>query len=368
MPGRTSRRFLTVGAITLFVVGICALLFWLKFHKVTGKLFRPEFQKGMTYVTWNKDALGTPFSDTSLERLRATNTEWVAFVPSWYQAQYNSTEIAPSQKTPTDEGLVHAIERAHQLGFKVMLKPHLDLSEGAEINWRGEIDFPNDTGWRAWFESYATFILHYAALAQQHQVELFCVGTELTNAAAWHEALWRDVIQRVRGVYRGPLTYAANWNEEYQLIKFWDALDYAGLDPYFPLSEQEIPTLAQLREGWLKHLPDIESWQQRINKPVLITEVGYKSVVGTAQAPWEDAPNPISLELQRDCYQAFFEMFWSKPWFYGVYWWHWGTNEKMGGEGHRGFTPQNKPTQALLTEWYGAKVAARRWPLPSKPR
>ena len=320
----------------------------------------------MTYATWHQDALGSAFSDTSLERLKATNTEWVAFVPAWYQLQYNSPQLTPTSKTPTDDSLIHAIQRAHELGFKIMLKPHVDLSEGSGINWRGEIDFPNEAGWRAWFESYTAFILHYATLAQQQQVELFCVGTELTNAASWHEALWREVIQRVRGVYRGPLTYAANWNEEYQLVKFWDALDYAGLDPYFPLSEQDVPTLAELRTGWLTHLPEIERWQQQINKPVLFTEIGYKSVVGTAKTPWADTASPINLELQRNCYQALLELFWSKPWFYGVYWWHWGTHEKMGGPEHRGFTPQNKPAQALVTEWYATRPVARRWPLPSK--
>ena len=94
MGSRTSRKVLAAGIVALLLVGFCILLFWSKFHKATGKSFRPEFQKGMTYATWNKDALGSPFSDTSLERLRATNTEWVAFVPVWYQVQYNSTEIA----------------------------------------------------------------------------------------------------------------------------------------------------------------------------------------------------------------------------------------------------------------------------------
>lgn len=359
------RKSLTAGLTVLGIAALCAAVFWLNFNKATTK-FRPKFQKGMTYATWNKDALGSQFSDVSLERLKATNTEWVAFVPTWYQAEYNSTKIAPTSKTPTDESLLHAMARARELGFKIMLKPHVDLSEGAAINWRGEIDFPNAEAWRPWFETYTDFILHYATMAHQQQVDLFCVGTELTNAAAWHEAQWRDIIQRVRSVYTGPLTYAANWNEEYQLIKFWDALDYAGIDPYFPLSEEDAPTLIQLREGWLKIMPDLEAWQKRINKPVIFTEIGYKSVDGATRRPWEDAANPLNAELQRDAYQALLELFWSKPWFFGVYWWHWGTHEKMGGEQHRGFTPQNKPAQALLTEWYAKRMVARRWPLPTE--
>ena len=51
-------------------------------------------------------------------------------------------------------------------------------------------------------------------------------------------------------------------------------------------------------------------------------------------------------------YQALLETFWTQPWFAGIYWWHWGTHEKMGGANHRGFTPQNKPAQELVAAWY----------------
>jgi len=350
MAGPKPLRALGLIALLLLALGVAlASAYWLK----TRAKLRPAFQKGMTYATWTQDALGSAFSDASLERLAATGTEWVAFVPTWYQRQYNSTEIAPTSKTPTDESLLHAIGQAHRLRLKVMLKPHLDLSEGAGVNWRGDIEFPNDpNGWRAWFESYTRFILHYAALAQENRVELFCVGTELTSASVWHEQEWRDLIRRVRAAFRGPVTYAANWNEEYTLIKFWDALDYAGLDPYFPLSDQDRPTLEELKAGWQPHLAEIAIWQQRIKKPVLFTEVGYKSVTGAARAPWEDGTGPVDLELQRDCYQALLETFWPQPWFAGIYWWYWGTHEKMGGSSHRGFTPQSKPAQAVVSDWY----------------
>jgi hypothetical protein len=156
-------------------------------------------------------------------------------------------------------------------------------------------------------------------------------------------------------VYDGPLTYAANWNEEYALIKFWDALDYAGLDAYFPLSDKDRPTLEELKDAWQAHLAEIERWQQTINKPVVFTEIGYKSIRGAARKPWEDAIGEVDVGLQRECYQALLETFWDRPWFSGVYWWYWGTHEKMGGGSHRGFTPQNKPAQELVVAWYRKK-------------
>lgn len=319
----------------------------------------PQFQKGITYVTWDRAAYGKNFSDASLARLPALGCEWVAIMTSWYQKDYNSTEIAPAAKTPSDESLIHAIDEAHRLGLKILLKPHLDLLKTGY--WRGEIDFPDESGWEEWFKSYRDFIVHYAKIAQEKGVEMFCVGVELTGPSVWKPELWdKYVIQEVRKVYTGPITYAANWNEEYLNITFWDKLDYAGLDAYFPLSDKERPTLEDLREGWNKYMPDIEAWQKKINKPVLLTEVGYKSSTGAAKTPWEhQLGREVDLHLQSDCYTAMFEAFWDKPWFYGMYWWYCGTNERMGGSEDRGFNVQNKPAQEIIKQWYHKPINKR---------
>ncbi len=314
----------------------------------------PVFQRGMSYVTWSKQAYGADFSDSSLQRVKEVGADWVALVPAWHQAHYDSTQIGPTDASPSDESLIHAITTAHQLGLKVMLKPHVDLTEGASINWRGEIDFPNTSKWNEWFASYRQFIVHYATLAEAQRVDLFCVGTELSMSTLVHSDLWRSqIIPAVRGVYHGSLVYAANWNDEYQNVKFWDLLDYAGLDPYFPLSDKDRPTSDELKNAWKVPLEEIERWQQQINKPVIFTEIGYSSATGAAKRPWENSPKgDVDLELQSDLYQAVFETFWNRPWFHGMYCWYWGTNERMGGSTHRGFIIQNKPVQSLVSAWY----------------
>ncbi|MDD4879334.1 MAG: glycoside hydrolase TIM-barrel-like domain-containing protein [Candidatus Omnitrophica bacterium] len=257
-----------------------------KKHKKIERPSFPQFQKGITYVTWDRVAYSKGFSDLSMSRLSSLGCQYIAIVTTWYQNDYNSTEIRAGAYTPTDESLAHAIRQAHDLGLKVMLKPHLDLVKSGY--WRGEVQFNNDADWEAWFKSYGNFIVHYAALAEENGVELFCVGVELTAPATYKGELWdKYVISEVRKVYTGPITYAANWNEEYQNITFWDKLDYAGLDAYFPLSDKDKPTIDDLREGWKKYMPEIEAWQKRINKPVVLTEVGYKSSSGAAKAPWE---------------------------------------------------------------------------------
>jgi len=320
-----------------------------------------EFQNGMCYVTWNKDRYLSEGSDASLEEMARTGTEWVALTINWYQDKCYTTSIFSTEKTPSDLSLIHAIDKIHSLGMKVLLKPHLDLLDTSGGSWRGEIACARDTDWDAWFDSYGDFITHYARMAQEHDVELFCIGTELTSVATIKESLWKTkVIKPVRDVYKGPLTYAANWNEEYTHVKFWDEMDYVGIDAYFPLSEKDSPSLDELREGWKHWVEEIEAFQAKVNKPIIFPEVGYCSAKGTAKMPWEDLQRgDVDLRLQADCYQTLLEAFWDKDWFYGVYWWRWGTDVKFGGPLNRGYSLQNKPAEHIIREWYSKPTPVR---------
>ena len=320
--------------------------------------FCPEFQKGMNFVAWTPDGYKNTNAVRSIDQLATLGVEWVGVVPTWYQEKVDSKEIFPlKDKTSSDESLVYAIRTLHDKKFKVMLKPHLDILKG-EGKWRGDIGYALQEDWQVWFDNYTAFILHYAELAKQEKVELFCIGTELTNVAISQPAFWKELIKKVREVYKGPLTYAANWSEEFDAIEFWDELDYAGIDPYFPLVTSLRPTVEQLKGAWEDWLKKIEPWQKKIDKPVIITEIGYKSSVGANEEPWQHSPiGGVDLELQVNCYEALLETFWDKPWFYGVYWWYWGVHPNMGGNTDRGFTPQNKPAQEVVREWYKKTIS-----------
>lgn len=319
-------------------------------------VFKPEFQKGMTYVSWSDKGYTNPESIKSMEQMASLGVDWTALIVTQYQDTYDSTRVYPAKgKTATDESLIFAIKKLHDLKFKIMLKPHLDLVN-SNGKWRGEIGFTDQAGWDEWFKSYTAFILHYAAIAAAENVEQFCIGTELSNATVSQPALWRELIKKIREIYKGKLTYAANWDEEFERIEFWDALDYAGVDSYFFLVAPSKPSVEQLTDVWNDWIRIIEAWQKKINKPVIFTEVGYKSSAGSVDEPWQHATvGELDLELQVKCYKALLQSFWDKPWFYGVYWWYWGVNPRMGGVENKGFTPQNKPVESVIKEWYKDK-------------
>jgi hypothetical protein len=325
------------------------------------KVLKYEFQKGMTYVAWTGSGYSNENSVKAMEQMASLGVNWVAVLATSYQDKHNSPKVYPQMdKTPSDQSLIFAIRKLHELKFKIMLKPHLDIVEG-NGKWRGEIGFDSDTDWQAWFDSYTAFILRYADIAAKENVEIICIGTELTNAALTQPERWRELIKKVREVYKGQLTYAANWDKEFKEIAFWDALDYAGIDPYFPLVTSTRPQVEELKSAWQDWLKSIEEWQKKINKPVVFTEIGYKSSRDAADEPWQHASmGELDLVLQVNLYQALLETFWEKPWFYGAYWWYWGTNPRMGGENNRGFTPQNKPAQDVIKEWYTKPLSQQR--------
>ena len=131
-----------------------------------------EWQKGMCYVTWNKDRYSSPESDLSLKEVAKTGATWVSILTTWYQEKCHTTVIFPTKDTPTDESIIHAIDTAHSLGMKVMLKPHLDIVDISSGTWRGEVACISEPDWKAWFESYRDFILHYARIAQDQNVDM----------------------------------------------------------------------------------------------------------------------------------------------------------------------------------------------------
>jgi len=315
-----------------------------------------KFQKGMGYVSWSKEGYVNPESDKSLEAMRRTGTEYVSILVTWYQSNCSSRDIQRTDITPSDESLIHAIRKAHELGMKVMLKPHLDLLDTSDGSWRGEIGCTKEEDWKEWFAKYTDYIMYYAEMAQKEKVELYCVGTELSTTDLTKGYMWKELIAKVRTKYSGALTYAAHW-DTYADIRFWEDLDYVGVNAYFPLTEKMDPTYEELKAGWDKWVAEMEEFQKQVNKPIIFPESGCNSCDGAAIRPWEHSPRrEVNLLLQENYYKVLFDVFYGKEWFYGMYWWYWGTSPNMGGKYNRGFTPQNKPSEDVVKEWYAKTV------------
>ncbi len=264
-----------------------------------------------------------------------------AIVQTEYMDNPNSIVIKPHKmKSHTDSELVDLINCMNSKGLRVMLKPHVDVSDDS---WRGDIKPQNK---EQWFRAYTDFIAHYAEIAEAKEVEALVIGTEFKSLNGNnHRNDWSNVVKRIREVYSGKLTYAANW-DDYKNVCLWDLVDFVGIDAYFPTSTDKDPSLQSLISGWSKWKEELDEWQKKVNKDIVFTELGYRSIDYAAREPWEYLQEkPINQKLQARCYEALIEAFKEKPWFKGVLFWNWMPRKDYGGKFNTDFTPQHKPAE-----------------------
>jgi hypothetical protein len=314
-----------------------------------GVILPGEFHKGVNYTSWNADELGLEVSDSSLVYLANLGVKHVALMVVWYQPDAHAKAIFPDpKKTASDASLAHAINVCHKLGMKVMLKSHVDLEDG---EFRTNI-LPN----QEWFDSYKKFILHYAELSAKYNVEIFSVGTELSNTSikTWR-GRWSDIINDVRKIYKGPIIYDANW-DEYETVSFWNEVDYIGIDAYFPLTEKKDPTKEDLAAAWKDIADKLEAWLKVNNlaqKGIVFTEVGYDAVDGSNMQPWRVLPTIADQKEdqreQADCLDSMMRVLSGRNWFRGFYWWNYFPRPDLGA---LGYTLRNKEGEKVLVDWF----------------
>jgi len=196
-------------------------------------------------------------------------------------------------------------------------------------------------------------------MAEEEAVEMFAVGTELVEAQK-HEARWRELVAKVREVYKGPLIYCANHGSE-EDVAWWDAVDYIGIDAYYPLCASEDPTAAELDAAWAPIIARIAALSERTGRRVIFSEIGYTSVRGTASMPfsWELA-GPTDDKAQADCYEALFRNVCPQPWFDGLILWSWQIERADNPYRARDFTPEGKPAEGIVRNWFARSVSSFR--------
>jgi len=313
-----------------------------------------EFMRG---VCW--EAAGH-IDSTDIEPLVRIHANWISQTPFGWQRRRDGPEIRGSYGGPrrwggfwgeSDDGIEATTRWAHERRIRVLLKPHIWTHGG----WSGTIAMKSEADWATWFKDYREFILHYADLAERCGAEALAVGTELGGTTR-HGREWRSIIAEVRRHYHGPLVYCANWAEDLEGVQFWDALDWIGVQAYYPLSPRREPTTTELVQGWREPLGDLEIAARVWGKPVVMTEVGYHSLDTAASRPWEwNLDGKLSLDTQARCYEALFLALEDHPDVRGVFIWKWHPDyARAGGAEDTEYSPQRKPAESVLARGYAA--------------
>jgi hypothetical protein len=268
-------------------------------------------------VTWGwtgvRGTWGGAEAERSLDELVKLQPNWIGVTFAAYQATAVSTEILfEHDPTVSDDEVRWAIRAAHSRGTKVCLKPVVNCADGT---WRAFIGFfdwdvPGEPQWNQWFASYERFILHYAAIAEEEECELFCVGCEMVRADV-REAEWRALIARVRDVYSGPITYNCDKYQE-DRVTWWDAVDVISSSGYYPTGQ------------WDQQLDRIAPVLEQFDRPFFFMETGCPSREGSAERPndWTLVGEPSGRE-QADFYREMFAACSKRPWMQGFMLWDW---------------------------------------------
>jgi hypothetical protein len=283
------------------------------------------FQRGISIVA-DREAFGSETTHQILKQLREHGFDAIAITGMGRAPD-------PNGGLESEAEIELLTRRAHLLGMKVLLKPHHTPRWSREPN----VD--------AWFRVHEQTMETYARLAARIHADLLSVGYEM-GPAYRNEAAWRKIIARVRALYPGPLTLSPNHGEEFEGIRFWDALDYVGIDNYIPMPPGgDYTSIARY----------FEEVHRKTGKPILFTEAGFASVDGAGREPWAEPDRALSHEEQIRCYRAVLEAVYTQPWFHGVYWWKVDT-DGLGGPHDRTLTPWRKPVMNLIREWFAGPL------------
>ena len=182
------------------------------------------------------------------------------------------------------------------------------------------------------------------------------IGTELAGTLEDQEQ-WHDTIRKIRSVFSGRLVYAASWDEAGR-VPFWRDLDDVGIDAYFPVAKRSDAGRLELLEGWQPWLDRLALLHHQTGRPILLTEIGYRSVSGAGIHPYDGtSAGAIDLTAQANLYWAALEAARQEPWITGAFWWNWRA-DGSGGPANSDYTPRGKPAEdELRAAWEGSAIA-----------
>jgi len=319
--------------------------------------------EGFGFLSNFNGEFGTSAASAAMQEIADTNANSISLAPRLFMQTKTSNDVmVDPAKTESDANITAAIDHAHQLGLSVTLKPMVSGFDGS-LPYQFT---PSDPG--AFFSSYTNEMVHLAGLAQQAGVESLSIGNEFSKLTGpQYQDNWVHLIDSVRSVYHGTLTYAAA-TDEASHVSFWDHVDVIGVNAYPPLTSQLDPSVDQMVAAWnavplnnywagaMNHMSPVDffhSLSLDYQKPVEFTEIGYRSLDGTniSSGGWSGSSTPDNQE-QADAFNAFFHVMGSEAgsWFKGAQIWDWDANNLFSPTG---YSPMGKPAQQVITDWYG---------------
>lgn len=305
--------------------------------------------KGLSIRNYTKGNFYTDrFRTTAIQYVQRMGANTIAVIFNAYQTATNTADVDylpesdPNRWWTTYQEVYDYVKFLKSLGYKVMLKPHVEPeSDARDPSATGYIPRdrirPDDPA--TWFTNYQNFLIPYVQMCEELHVDILSIGceykglTELkdpdTQIVKDYTQYWINLIQAIRAVYHGLLTYSAyyttNYWDEPHWIKFWDYLDIIGLDYYINRAHASLVTQSDYDTA-IYDAPDhsncvlsVEYLQEKYKKPVIFTEMGNALNTTT----------PVTTSMQANWAQSVLKVFTRKEYFKGCFWWEFTSDTDM---------------------------------------
>jgi hypothetical protein len=297
-----------------------------------------------------------PFAAT-LDEVVRLGANWIsltAFARVWDKTSVGLDLSFEQPHLVTKEAVMRAVQLAHARGLRVLFVPHLWLESG---EWRAEMA-PGDPARQARFEeNYSKFVLFWAQVAEHSGIDMFSVGVELRSWVCTSQAAsFVDLIHAVRNVYRGPLTYASNWDDAEDTV-IWGELDVIGINAFYPLHWEDDASYAQVEAGGYRVRDQVQALARRYERSVLFTEFGYTTRHNTEIKPWlwPEQLGEVTADqaAQERAYEALLGAMSDVPGFAGTLVWRMYSDvADLSQEPDWGFSPWGKLAERQLRRLY----------------
>lgn len=304
-----------------------------------------DFMAGIEFQAQN-DLTWLSYTSLAMRNLQALQANWVIYTPGWELNDAQPYLRYMPGHTPLTVDVMALVKQAQSLGIRAAIFPMPRFPGFSVDYWASAPRTPE--WWRAWFESYHSFALNYAALAQQSGADALILGGEWaapaitegvladgspSGAPANADELWRMILKDVRSRYQGRILWAMPATPELDKPAFLDMVDGIYVLVSFPISSQELPdknTLLQSAERWVAET--LAPFREQVDKPVILA-LAYPSVRGAAMGclreagrclPWEAFSQPnlppsftLDLAQQANIYEAFLNAINTRAWVNG---------------------------------------------------
>ncbi len=330
------------------------------------------------------------FLPVALAEMAARGANAVVFTPMWTLQLSRPLPIVgldPS-RSPFRSDLLALAAEAKEQGLQVGVRPTLTPSYGALADWWS--GGARDAAWWAvWYESYRSFILTQARLAEDASATtLILGGTEIapslpggtlpdgtpSGVPADADARWRTLIGEVRTVFSGRVGFELEFGDSLQSPpSFLDAIDEVHLRWHAPLTPGGLADVQSMQATASGLLEDAVLSQPALAAKAIVLHVEYPSVEGgvrncppapdgscRAASSFDlgaivDPDLAVDLTAQAQAYNALLLEASSRPEITGFYA---SADYPIVSLLDKSASPHGKPAQDVLTFWY-QKLAGR---------